>query len=101
MKISLQWINDYVDISDLAPEEVAHELTMRTVEVENVRYQEQAYDKVVVGKINEIRPHPQADKLVITIVDVGEAEPYTIVCGGCNLYEGQRVVVALPGSYVK
>ncbi|HHU06761.1 MAG TPA: phenylalanine--tRNA ligase subunit beta [Clostridiaceae bacterium] len=101
MKISLQWINDYVDLSDIAPEELAHELTMRTVEVEDIRYQELAYDKVVVGKIMEILPHPQADKLLITIVDVGEAEPYRIVCGGCNLYEGQRVVVALPGSYVR
>ncbi len=101
MKISLQWINDYVDLSDLAPEVLAHELTMRTVEVEDVRYQELAYDKVVVGKITEILPHPRADKLLITIVDVGDDEPCRIVCGGCNLYEGQKVVVALPGSYVK
>ncbi|NLB09086.1 MAG: phenylalanine--tRNA ligase subunit beta [Clostridiales bacterium] len=101
MKISLQWISDYVDLSDLTPEEIAYELTMRTVEVEDVHKQEQAYDKIVVGLIRELRPHPNADKLRVAVVDVGSEEEATIVCGGSNLYEGQRVAVALPGSYVK
>ncbi len=101
MKISLQWINDYVDLSDLSAETIAHELTMKTVEVEGLSYQKEAYDKIVVGEILELKAHPNADKLKVVIVDTGAGEPAQIVCGGCNLAEGQRVVVALPGSYVK
>ncbi|HHV41788.1 MAG TPA: phenylalanine--tRNA ligase subunit beta [Clostridiaceae bacterium] len=97
----MNWIRDYVDLSGLEASELAHELTMRTVEVEDIIVQKETYDKIVVGLISELRKHPNADKLKVTIVDVGADEPATIVCGGCNLYEGQRVIVALPGSYVR
>ena len=59
MKISLQWIGDYVDLSDLTPEEIAYELTMWTVEVEDIHSQEQAYEKIVVGLIRELEAASQ------------------------------------------
>ncbi len=101
MKLSLNQLKKYIDIpSELPLEELAHDLTMKTVEVEGWETQADSYDKIIAAKVLKLEKHPDADKLSVCQVDIGEQEPVQIVCGGTNLYEGQMVVVSLPGSYV-
>ncbi len=101
MRVSLNWIKKYVDLpKELTPKQIAYDLTLRTVEVESVEDTSRKYHDIVVGKILEIRNHPNADKLKICITDIGEKEPVQIVCGGSNLYEGEMVVVSKPGAEV-
>ncbi|MBQ7761508.1 MAG: phenylalanine--tRNA ligase subunit beta [Clostridia bacterium] len=100
MKLSLNWIKDYVKIpDDMDLSRLAYDLTMSTVEVEGVHDLGKQYNNIVVGIIKEVLPHPNADRLRVCKVDVG-TEVVDIVCGGSNLEVGMRVVVALPGSFV-
>ena len=101
MRVSLNWIKKYIDLpNNITPKQIAYDLTLRTVEVEAVEYTKEKYHDIVVGKILEIKPHPNADKLKICITDIGESEPVQIVCGGSNLYEGEYVVISKPGAEV-
>lgn len=101
MKLSLSWIRDYVAIpEDMDLKKLAYDLTMSTVEVEDVEYLAGRFDHMVVGVIQEVCPHPNADKLRVCKVDIG-GESREIVCGGINLEEGMRVAVACPGSVVR
>jgi len=105
VKISLAWLGRHVDLADLSAEEVARDLTIHTAEVEGVERFAPWLDDVVVGHVVERGPHPDADKLSLCRVDVGEAgEPLQIVCGAPNVAAGQRVAVArvgtvLPGDF--
>ncbi len=102
MLVSLNWIREYVDLpADLSMEKLAYDLTMRTVEVEGTYDPAEGLDGIVAGRILEVRPHPQADRLRLVMTDVGLDEPVQIVCGGSNLAPDQIVVVALPGSQVR
>jgi len=102
MKLSLSWIRDYVDLpDDLDMKELAYALTMDTVEVEDVEYLARRFDGMKVGVITEVLPHPNADKLRVCRVDLGEEEIREIVCGGVNLEPGMRVAVAVPGAMVR
>jgi phenylalanyl-tRNA synthetase beta chain len=101
MRVSLNWIKKYIDLPErLTPKDIAYDLTLRTVEVESVENTSEKYHDIVVGKILEIKNHPNADLLKICIVDIGENSPVQIVCGGSNLYEGEMVVVSKPGAEV-
>ena len=101
MKVSLNWVKRYVDLpKDLTAKQIAYDLTLRTVEVESVEDSSEKFHDIVVGKILEVKPHPNADKLRICIVDIGLDNPVQIVCGGSNLYEGEYVVVSKPGAEV-
>lgn len=101
MKVSLNWIKKYVDLPDnITEDQITYDLTMRTVEVEEQIKTSSKFDNIVVGKIIEIKPHPNADKLRVCMVDCGMGELKQIVCGGVNLYTGQFVAVSLPGSKV-
>lgn len=101
MKVSLNWVKKYVDLKeDLTPKQIAYDLTLRTVEVESVENTKDKFHDIVVGKILEVKEHPNADSLRICITDIGEEEPVQIVCGGSNLYSGEYVVVSKPGSEV-
>ena len=102
MKLSLNWIKDYVKLpDDMDLKQLAFDLTMSTVEVEGVKELARQFDGIVVGKILEVLPHPNADKLRICKVDIADGEIHDIVCGGSNLEAGMLVVVACPGSYVR
>ncbi len=102
MKLSLNWIREYVDLpADLTMDQLSYDLTMRTVEVEGIENPGDSLKNVVIGQIIEIKEHPDAESLSICMVDIGQQNPSTIVCGGSNIFEGQQVVVAVPGSYVK
>ena len=102
MKLSLSWIKDYVAIPEDADlKKLAYDLTMSTVEVEDVEYLARRFDHMVVGIIEQIEPHPNADKLKVCKVNIGGDEPKNIVCGGINLTEGMRVAVSCPGAVVR
>jgi phenylalanyl-tRNA synthetase beta chain len=96
MKISLNWLKDYVDI-DIDVNQLADALTMAGLEVESVTDRYAYLDSVVVGKIVDISPHPNADKLSICNVDMGEGSQ-SIVCGAPNIHVGNLVPVVLPGT---
>jgi len=102
MKISLNWLKDYIDLpKNITPQKLTEDLTMSTVEVESVKNQAEEFENIIVGKILEIKKHPNADKLKIVITDIGLLEKAQIVCGGANLKEDMLVAVALPGARVK
>ncbi len=102
MKVSLNWIKDYVKLpADMDLKKLAYDLTMSTVEVEDAEELGKKFDGIVVGVIKEVLPHPNADKLRICRTDIGGGEIKEIVCGGSNLEVGQKVAVALPGTFVK
>ena len=97
----MKFISRFVDLpSDLTYDQIAYDLTMRTVEVEDVIYAADKFHDIVVGEIKEIKAHPNADALRVCIVDVGEDELKQIVCGGSNLTEGHKVCVSKPGAEV-
>jgi len=102
MKLSLSWVQDYIDLpAGLELSKLAYDLTMSTVEVEGMVSLKEQFEGMVVGVVNEIKAHPDADKLVVCMVDVGDGEDKQIVCGGINLSEGMKVAVAKPGSKVR
>ena len=97
MKISLDWLGEYVD-HELSPEKLADLLTMAGLEVEDVERQGASLDGVVVGHVLEAGPHPNADRLTLCQVDIGTEEPVQIVCGAPNVAAGQKVPVATVGT---
>ncbi len=101
MKLSLNWIKDYVKLpDDMDLSRLAYDLTMSTVEVEGAESLAERFDKIIVGVIREVLPHPNADMLRVCRVDIG-GEEKEIVCGGSNLAVGMKVVVACPGAMVR
>ena len=96
MKVSLNWLKDYVDIR-IDTKELVHLLTMAGLEVESAVSTGQGLEKVVVAEILSVRKHPHADRL--SLVDVKtEQERFSIVCGATNIREGQRVPLARVGA---
>ena len=101
MKVSLNWIRDYVQLpADSDLKKLAYDLTMSTVEVEDATDLGASFHDMVVGVINTIEQHPNADKLKVCKTDIG-GRVEDIVCGGSNLREGMKVAVALPGAMCK
>jgi phenylalanyl-tRNA synthetase beta chain len=110
MRVPLSWLKEFVDIS-IPIEELAGRLTMSGLEVEAIEHfgvqgAELPWDpdKIVIGNILEVRPHPNADRLVLADVDYGAAEPHTVVTGAPNLFEYKgrgRLDHPLKGVYAK
>lgn len=96
MLLPIKWLKDYVDI-DVDIKEFSDKLTLTGSHVESIFSLDREIKKVVVGKILDIREHPNADKLVITNVDIGK-EKLKIVTGASNIKEGDYVPVALVGA---
>ncbi|MEQ8908059.1 MAG: phenylalanine--tRNA ligase subunit beta [Vicingaceae bacterium] len=100
MKISYNWLKEYLEL-DLPVEEVAEILTDIGLEVEGLEKFESVkggLEGIVIGEVLSVKPHPNADRLQLTKIEVGHDEPLRIVCGAPNVAEGQKVVVALVGS---
>lgn len=97
MFVSLKWLNQYVKVDDLDPEELAQRITNAGIEVESVRRLSTATG-CVIGYVEEVYPHPEADKLRVCRVDIGDDEPKQIVCGAPNVRSGQKVIVAKVGA---
>lgn len=103
MKVSLNWLKNYVDL-DVSINEIIEKLTLAGIEVEEVEYVGNELPNVVVGKVVEKRKHPDADKLSVCTVDIGTDNPVEIVCGAPNVAQGMTVPVAtigavLPGNF--
>src|SRR4030043_592863 len=96
MKVSLKWLNDYVDIK-LAPQELAERLTMAGAEVEGIETVGGTWDNVVVGEVIALNPHPDADRLRLATVDLGTRQ-VTTVCGAPNIALGQKGTFAHVGA---
>jgi phenylalanyl-tRNA synthetase beta chain len=96
---SYKWLKEYVK-TDLSAEEFARELSLKSMSVESIVHGRDKFNNMVVGVIKEVKAHPKADRLRITVVDVG-SRTVEIVCGGSNLAVDQKVFVALPGSKVR
>ncbi len=100
MKLSLKWLNQYVDLKDIDIKELANRVTMSTCEIESI-YDVFNFDQnIVVAKILECYPHSQSDKLTICKVDDGK-EILQVLCGAQNVKEGSFVVLAKIGSKLK
>ena len=99
MKISLEWLNEFVDISDLTVEQIVHELTMSGLEVEEIEKTGAKFTNIITAQIKEIKQHPNADKLHLVDVDLGTCVK-TVVCGAQNIKEGQIIPYASVGSKV-
>ena len=97
MNVTLNWLKAYIDF-EFSPSELADRLTMLGVEVESVKHLGTELDGVIVGSVTSIRPHPNADKLVLCQVDTGETEELQIVCGAPNAREGMLAPVATIGA---
>jgi phenylalanyl-tRNA synthetase beta chain len=101
MKLSYNWLCDFVDLADISINDLAHKLTMSAFEVEDISPTKKLLDPLVVlGEIKEITKHPDADKLRVTKTQVSETSILQIVCGAGNIAVGQRVPVALVGAVV-
>ncbi len=96
MRISYNWLKDYVEIS-LTPQQVADKLTMAGLEVEGLEYLGAGMEGVIVGKVVAMKPHPSADRLTLCDVDTG-SEVLPIVCGARNMKAGDAVPLALVGA---
>ncbi|MEH1909858.1 MAG: phenylalanine--tRNA ligase subunit beta [Nostoc sp.] len=99
MRISLNWLRELVEIK-LSPEELAETLTMAGFEVEEIEDRRTWANGVVVGKVLERQPHPNADKLSVCQVDIGADEILNIVCGAANVKADIYVPVATTGTYL-
>lgn len=100
MKISLNWIKEFVDVpAKYSAKHLAELLTMRTCEAEGYEDEAVKFSNMVVGKVAALRPHPNAEKLRLADTDIG-GRTVQIVCGGKNLAQDMYVAVALPGAVV-
>lgn len=101
MRISYQWLQDYIDLgTDMTPERLADLLTLHGIPVEVIEPMNKGISGVVTARVLETVKHPNADKLRVCTVDVGQGEPLQIVCGAPNVAPGQIVPCALVGARV-
>lgn len=97
MRISEQWLREWVN-PPVSTAELAAQLTMAGLEVDSVTPVAPPLERVVVGRVLALAPHPQAERLQVAQVDVGQAEPLQIVCGAANVAVGLLAPVALAGA---
>jgi phenylalanyl-tRNA synthetase beta chain len=97
MRVSHQWLKTFID-TDLAPQEIAHTLTMAGLEVDSLTPAVEATSHVVVAQIKSLKPHPDADRLQVLTVDAGGPDLLQIVTAAKNVYEGMKVPLAMIGA---
>ena len=99
MKISINWLNDFVDLSGISHDEIIKRFTLSTAEIEDVYHMGENTTGVVFAKILEVQEHPNSDHLHILKVDKGD-EVVQVVCGAPNVKEGMITVFAPIGSKI-
>ncbi len=99
MKISLNWLKEYVDLNGISVKEIVHQLTMSGLEVEDYIDQNELYKNFVVGSVVKKEKHTNADKLSVCIVNDG-TEELQVICGAPNVEAGQKVVFAKIGAFI-
>ncbi|MCJ7617297.1 MAG: phenylalanine--tRNA ligase subunit beta, partial [Desulfobacterales bacterium] len=97
MKVSLSWLNDYIPIDKESYSSIADSLTMVGLEVDSITDRYDYLDRVIVGRILNIKPHSNAEKLKVCDVDIGN-RVIQVVCGAPNIHEDMVAPVALPGT---
>lgn len=97
MKFSEQWVRQWLELN-IDRDTLAAQLTMSGLEVDDVSPVAAPFSKVVVGQVVACAPHPDADKLRVTQVNIGQSEPLAIVCGAANCRQGLMVAVATVGA---
>jgi phenylalanyl-tRNA synthetase beta chain len=98
MKISINWLKDYVNLDGISATEIADKLTRITCEVEEIEHKGAGLDGVVAGRVLTCVGHPKSDHLHLLTVDVGGGQPLKIVCGAPNVRAGMAVAVATVGT---
>ncbi len=99
MQVSLKWLNELVDLTGIEPAQIAHELTMSGLEVEEIEEVKAKFTNIITAKIEKIDNHPNSDRLHLVTVNTGSATK-TVVCGAQNIQEGQVIPYASVGSKV-
>ena len=99
MQVSLKWLNELVELSEIEVEQIAHELTMSGLEVEEIEEVKPQFTNIITAKIEKIDAHPNSDHLHLVTVNTGSAVK-TVVCGAQNIKEGQIIPYASVGSKV-
>ena len=99
MQVSLKWLNELVDLTGIEVTQIAHELTMSGLEVEEVEEVKPKFTNIITAKIEKIDNHPNSDRLHLVTVNTGSALK-TVVCGAQNIQEGQVIPYASVGSKV-
>ncbi|MCL6636787.1 MAG: phenylalanine--tRNA ligase subunit beta [Alicyclobacillus sp.] len=97
MKLSYNWLCEYVDVRDVTPEQLAARLTQAGIEVEGVAPRSRVRG-VVVAEVTACQPHPHADRLQVCTVHAGVHGTHSVVCGARNVRPGMRAALALPGA---
>ena len=90
MKVPLSWLAEYVDL-DQSPQHLAHRLSMAGAEVEEIIQSGAAWENIYVGRVLEVEPHPDADRLRLVTVDIAQDESQRVVCGAPNVAQGQTI----------
>ncbi|MEN8191968.1 MAG: phenylalanine--tRNA ligase subunit beta [Bacteroidota bacterium] len=99
MKLSLNWLKNYVDLDGISTDDIVEKLTTSGLEVDEVIDQKKIYENFIIGYVQTKEKHPNADKLSLCSVQVGEEE-YPIVCGAPNVDAGQKIVLAKVGATI-
>ena len=99
MKISINWIKDYINLDGITTKEIIDKLTMSGLEVEDYVDENEKYSGIVVGLVKEVEKHPDADKLTVCTVYDGEND-LKIICGAPNVEKGQNVIFAQVGAVI-
>ncbi len=98
MRVSLNWLKDYIDLPTEDPVELARAFDMLGHAVEDVETISVGWTDVYIGRVLRIEPHPNADSVRVTYVDLGDGAEHQIICGAWNFEAGAVVPVAIPGS---
>ena len=99
MQVSINWLNEFVDLSNIEDSQIAHELTMSGLEVESIEEVKPQFTNIITVKIEKIDNHPNSDHLHLVTVNTGSSTK-TVVCGAQNIQVGQIVPYASVGSKV-
>ena len=99
MKISLNWLKQYVNIENIPLNDLLNNLTLSGLEVEDVNDESSKLENIVVGFVKEKKKHPNADKLSLCVVSTGD-EDFQVVCGAPNVEAGQKVIFAKIGAVI-
>src|SRR5262245_62021296 len=97
MRLSLDWISEFVDLSGVDAGELAEKLTVHTAEVDEVIDVTRAVDRVIAARVTCTRPLEGTDRVKVAEIDLG-TEKLTVVCGAPNVREGLVTMAALPGA---
>ncbi len=102
MLIPISWLTRYVPVA-MPPAELAHKLTMAGTEIDSVEEigADWERDKLLVGRVVEVNPHPNADRLSLPTIDLGGGETATVVCGAPNVAAGQKIAFAREGAMLR